>query len=86
MSQLQILFIYAEQLTREVTQKSLRHAIGVVPQDSVLFNTSIRYNIGYGKFGSSTEEIEAAAKSAQMHDRILSFPQGYDFHSFIVRF
>ncbi|KAF8828933.1 hypothetical protein HHX47_DHR3000967 [Lentinula edodes] len=63
---------------REVTQKSLRHAIGVVPQDSVLFNTSIRYNIGYGKFGSSTEEIEAAAKSAQMHDRILSFPQGYE--------
>ncbi|KAJ4494046.1 hypothetical protein C8J55DRAFT_500474 [Lentinula edodes] len=63
---------------REVTQKSLRHAIGVVPQDSVLFNTSIKYNIGYGKFGSSEDEIEAAAKSAQMHDRILGFPQGYD--------
>lgn len=62
---------------REVTQKSLRNAIGVVPQDSVLFNTSIKYNIGYGKFGSSDEEIEAAAKSAQMHDRIVSFPQGY---------
>jgi ATP-binding cassette subfamily B (MDR/TAP) protein 6 len=63
---------------REVTQKSLRNAIGVVPQDSVLFNTSIKYNIGYGKFGSSDEEIEAAAKSAQMHDRIMSFPQGYE--------
>ncbi|KAG6891759.1 hypothetical protein C0992_006180 [Termitomyces sp. T32_za158] len=63
---------------RNVTQKSLRQAIGVVPQDSILFNASIRYNIGYGKFGSSQEEIEAAAKSAQMHDRIISFPEGYD--------
>ncbi|KAJ3819599.1 mitochondrial half-size ABC transporter [Lentinula raphanica] len=63
---------------REVTQKSLRNAIGVVPQDSVLFNTSIKYNIGYGKFGSSDEEIEAAAKSAQMHERIMSFPEGYE--------
>ncbi|KAK7472887.1 ATP-binding cassette-type vacuolar membrane transporter Hmt1 [Stygiomarasmius scandens] len=63
---------------REVTQKSLRQAIGVVPQDSVLFNTTIRYNIGYGKFGASDEEIEDAARSAQMHDRIMSFPLGYD--------
>ncbi|THV06790.1 hypothetical protein K435DRAFT_834092 [Dendrothele bispora CBS 962.96] len=63
---------------REVTQKSLRQAIGVVPQDSVLFNTTIRYNIGYGKFGASDEEIENAARSAQMHDRIMSFPLGYD--------
>ncbi|KAF9264231.1 hypothetical protein L218DRAFT_1029037 [Marasmius fiardii PR-910] len=63
---------------REVTQKSLRQAIGVVPQDSVLFNTSIAYNIGYGKFGASQDEIEIAAKSAQMHDRIMSFPDGYD--------
>ncbi|KAF8891689.1 hypothetical protein BD779DRAFT_1512462 [Infundibulicybe gibba] len=63
---------------RGVTQKSLRQAIGVVPQDSVLFNSSIAYNIGYGKFGSSLDEIEAAARSAQMHERILSFPEGYD--------
>ncbi|KAF9038357.1 hypothetical protein BDZ89DRAFT_1100422 [Hymenopellis radicata] len=63
---------------RDVTQKSLRQAIGVVPQDSVLFNTTIGYNIGYGKFGATPEEIEAAAKSAQMHDRIMSFPDGYD--------
>ncbi|KAF4620663.1 hypothetical protein D9613_000572 [Agrocybe pediades] len=63
---------------RDVTQKSLRQAIGVVPQDSVLFNSSIGYNIGYGKFGSTPEEIEAAAKSAQMHERIMSFPDGYD--------
>ncbi|EDR09151.1 uncharacterized protein LACBIDRAFT_249450, partial [Laccaria bicolor S238N-H82] len=62
---------------RDVTQKSLRQAIGVVPQDSVLFNSSIAYNIGYGKFGSSSEEIEAAARSAQMHERIMSFPDGY---------
>ncbi|CAA7259242.1 unnamed protein product [Cyclocybe aegerita] len=63
---------------RDVTQKSLRQAVGVVPQDSVLFNSSIGYNIGYGKLGSTPDEIEAAAKSAQMHDRIMSFPDGYD--------
>ncbi|KAF9467267.1 hypothetical protein BDZ94DRAFT_1287702 [Collybia nuda] len=63
---------------RDVTQKSLRQAIGVVPQDSVLFNSSIGYNIGYGKFGSSPDEIETAARSAQMHDRIMTFPDGYE--------
>ncbi|KAF8813645.1 hypothetical protein BYT27DRAFT_7157317 [Phlegmacium glaucopus] len=63
---------------RDVTQTSLRKAIGVVPQDSVLFNTSIGYNIGYGKFGSTPDEIETAAKSAQMHERIMSFPDGYE--------
>ncbi|KIO29584.1 hypothetical protein M407DRAFT_14496 [Tulasnella calospora MUT 4182] len=63
---------------RDVTQASLRKAIGVVPQDSVLFNATIGYNIGYGKFGSSQEEIETAAAAAQMHDRIVSFPDGYD--------
>lgn len=62
---------------REVTQRSLRQAIGVVPQDPVLFNTTIGYNIGYGKFGSTPEDIEEAAKSAQMHDRIMSFPDDY---------
>ncbi|KAH9924903.1 uncharacterized protein B0H18DRAFT_1010688 [Fomitopsis serialis] len=63
---------------RDVTQLSLRKAIGVVPQDSVLFNASIAYNIGYGRFGATSEDIEAAAKAAQMHERILSFPDGYD--------
>ncbi|KAH9945694.1 hypothetical protein B0H21DRAFT_892116 [Amylocystis lapponica] len=63
---------------RDITQASLRKAIGVVPQDSVLFNSSIAYNIGYGKFGASAEDIEAAAKAAQMHDRIMSFPDGYE--------
>ncbi|KAF5326125.1 hypothetical protein D9611_000133 [Ephemerocybe angulata] len=63
---------------RDVTQKSLRQAIGVVPQDPVLFNSSIAYNIGYGKFDASREEVEEAARSAQMHERILTFPEGYD--------
>ncbi|KAI0674774.1 hypothetical protein C8Q78DRAFT_1008851 [Trametes maxima] len=63
---------------RDVTQGSLRKAIGVVPQDPVLFNASIGYNIGYGKFGATQDEIIAAAKAAQIHDRILSFPDGYD--------
>jgi ABC-type transport system involved in Fe-S cluster assembly fused permease/ATPase subunit len=63
---------------RDVTQSSLRRAIGVVPQDSVLFNHSIMYNIGYGKFGSSDDEIEQAARAAQMHERIMSFPDGYE--------
>ncbi|KZT04683.1 uncharacterized protein LAESUDRAFT_744261 [Laetiporus sulphureus 93-53] len=63
---------------RDITQASLRKAIGVVPQDAVLFHSSIAYNIGYGKFGATMEEIEAAAKAAQMHDRIMSFPDGYE--------
>ncbi|CAL1707785.1 unnamed protein product [Somion occarium] len=63
---------------RDVTQASLRKAIGVVPQDPVLFNASIAYNIAYGKFGASRDEIEAAAKAAQLHDRIMSFPEGYE--------
>ncbi|KAG8731382.1 hypothetical protein FRC11_004325 [Ceratobasidium sp. 423] len=63
---------------RDVTQASLRRAIGIVPQDCVLFNSSIAYNIGYGKFGSSTEEIENAARAAQIHERITSFPDGYE--------
>ncbi|KDN41300.1 hypothetical protein RSAG8_07569, partial [Rhizoctonia solani AG-8 WAC10335] len=63
---------------RDVTQASLRRAIGIVPQDCVLFNNSIAYNIEYGKFGASTEEIEKAARAAQIHERILSFPDGYE--------
>ena len=62
----------------KVTQASLRRAVGVVPQDSVLFNESIRYNIGYGREGATDEEIEECAKSASLHSRILSFPDQYD--------
>jgi len=63
---------------REVTQESLRAAIGVVPQDTVLFNDTIRYNIAYGRPGASQAEIEAAARLAQVHDFVLRLPDGYD--------
>ena len=63
---------------REVTQESLHAAIGVVPQDTVLFNDSIRYNIAYGLDGASQEQIEYAARSAQIHDFIMGLPEGYD--------
>ena len=61
-----------------VTQESLRAAIGIVPQDSVLFNDTIGYNIGYGRDGATQAEIEEAAKGAAIHDFIRSLPQGYD--------
>jgi ATP-binding cassette, subfamily B, heavy metal transporter len=62
----------------EVTQKSLRASIGMVPQDTVLFNDTIRYNIRYGRPGASDAEVEAAAKMAQIHKFIMSLPKGYD--------
>lgn len=61
----------------DVTQESLRRAIGIVPQDTVLFNDTIGYNIGYGREGATQAEIEAAARGASIHDFILSLPQGY---------
>jgi ATP-binding cassette subfamily B protein len=63
---------------RSVTQASLRAAIGIVPQDTVLFNDSIRYNIGYGRPGVGEEEIVAAAKAARLHDFVQALPRGYD--------
>ena len=63
---------------REVTQERLRAAIGVVPQDTVLFNDSIRYNIAYGRPDASQDEIEAAARLAQVHEFVRQLPQGYD--------
>jgi ABC-type transport system involved in Fe-S cluster assembly fused permease/ATPase subunit len=60
-----------------VTQASLRAAIGVVPQDTVLFNDTIRYNIAYGRPGASEEEIVEAAKLAQVHDFVMRLPDGY---------
>ncbi|MEP6066096.1 MAG: ATP-binding cassette domain-containing protein, partial [Paracoccaceae bacterium] len=63
---------------RSVTQSSLHSAIGVVPQDTVLFNDTIRYNIGYGRAEATQADIETAAKAAQIHDFIQSLPEGYD--------
>lgn len=63
---------------RNVTQKSLRQQIGVVPQDTVLFNDSIFYNIQYGRPDASEDEVHEAARLAQIHDFILSLPEGYD--------
>jgi ATP-binding cassette subfamily B protein len=62
---------------RDVQQASVRAAIGIVPQDTVLFNDSIEYNIAYGRPGASREEIEHAARLAQIHDFIVSLPEGY---------
>ncbi|WGW02430.1 ABCB family ABC transporter ATP-binding protein/permease [Tropicibacter oceani] len=63
---------------RDVTQESLHSAIGVVPQDTVLFNDTIRYNIAYGRDGATQDDIEQAARAAQIHDFIVSLPEGYD--------
>jgi ATP-binding cassette subfamily B protein len=63
---------------RDVTQKSLRAAIGVVPQDTVLFNDTILYNIRYGRPGASNSEIEEAARLAQIDGFIKSLPAGYE--------
>ena len=62
---------------RQVTQHSVRKALGIVPQDTVLFNDTVAYNIGYGRTGSTQEEIETAAKAARIHDFIASTPKGY---------
>jgi len=63
---------------RQVTQGSLRRAIGIVPQDTVLFNDTVAYNIAYGQPGASREQIEAAASAAHIHDFIASTPKGYE--------
>jgi ATP-binding cassette subfamily B protein len=62
---------------RQVTQSSVRQALGIVPQDTVLFNDSVAYNIAYGRPGASQAEIEGAARSARIHDFIASTPKGY---------
>ncbi len=63
---------------RAVTQDSVRRAIGIVPQDTVLFNDTVGYNIGYGRPGATQAEIEAAARAAHIHDFIAAQPKGYD--------
>lgn len=62
----------------DITQDSLRKSIGIVPQDTVLFNDTIGYNIAYAKPGASQDEIEAAAAAAQIHDFIAGLPKGYE--------
>ncbi len=63
---------------RAVTQKSLREAIGIVPQDTVLFNDTVEYNIAYGRTGADRGAVEGAARSAHIHSFIASTPKGYD--------
>jgi len=63
---------------REVTQSSVRRAIGIVPQDTVLFNDTVEYNIAYGRPGASREEVEGAARAARIHDFISATPKGYE--------
>ena len=67
----------AGQDIRSVTQESLRRAIGIVPQDTVLFNDTVAYNIAYGRPGATQQEVEAAASAARIHDFIAATPQGY---------
>lgn len=63
---------------REVTQGSVRQAIGIVPQDTVLFNDTVEYNIAYGRPGATHDEVVAAAKAARIHDFIMATPKGYE--------
>ncbi len=67
----------AGQDIRQVTQASVREAIGIVPQDTVLFNDTIEYNIAYGRPGASREQVEEAARAARIHDFIVGMPRGY---------
>ncbi|MBT1563943.1 ATP-binding cassette domain-containing protein, partial [Klebsiella pneumoniae] len=60
-----------------VQQRTLRENIGIVPQDTVLFNDTIGYNIAYGREGATPEEVESAARGAAIHDFIAAQPEGY---------
>lgn len=63
---------------KTVQQDSLRRAIGVVPQDTVLFNNTIKYNIQYGRISASDVDVIAAARAADIHDKIMNFPEKYE--------
>ena len=67
-----------DQDIRGVTQNSLRRALGIVPQDTVLFNDTVRYNIAYGNTSATPIQVEEAARAARIHDFIVSTPKGYD--------
>lgn len=67
-----------DQDIRSVTQNSLRRALGIVPQDTVLFNDTVRYNIAYGNTSATPAQVEEAARAARIHDFIVSTPRGYD--------
>jgi ATP-binding cassette subfamily B protein len=68
----------AGQDVRDVTQASVRQSIGIVPQDTVLFNDTVEYNIAYGRPGASHEQVVEAARAARIHDFIASTPRGYE--------
>ncbi len=70
--------LIAGQDIARVTQSSVRQAIGIVPQDTVLFNDTVAYNIAYGRPGASSAEVQEAARAARIHDFIVSTPKGYD--------
>jgi ATP-binding cassette, subfamily B, heavy metal transporter len=70
--------LIAGQDIKQVTQASVRACIGIVPQDTVLFNDTVEYNIAYGRPGASREEVEAAARAAHIHSFITATPKGYD--------
>jgi len=70
--------LIAGQDIKQVTQASVRQAIGIVPQDTVLFNDTVEYNIAYGKPGATREQVQEAAKSAHIHNFIVATPKGYD--------
>ena len=70
--------LIAGQDIKQVTQASVRAVIGIVPQDTVLFNDTVEYNIAYGRPGASRAEVEAAAKAAHIHNFISATPKGYD--------
>jgi ABC-type transport system involved in Fe-S cluster assembly fused permease/ATPase subunit len=70
--------LIAGQDIKQVTQASVRQAIGIVPQDTVLFNDTVEYNIAYGKPGASRAEVEEAARAAHIHNFISATPKGYD--------
>lgn len=63
---------------RDLKLLNYRNDIGVVPQDSILFNTSIRYNLQYAKANATLEDIYQACRAASIHERILSSPEGYE--------